>query len=146
MILSFQRIDTEIYFNMENLGFDLKAILDPSCFFLILASANVTNYTNFVNDSSQMDLYNLAIPETSRSPEAAQKFITWATSKDYIQLVAEESGWVSVPPGTRTSTYENPNYQEVAPFASTVLTSIEAADIESSSKSTNLLEKFIHKV
>ena len=30
-----------------------------------------------------------------------------------------------------TSSYQNPEYQAVAPFASTVLTSIEAADIES---------------
>ena len=85
----------------------------------------------YPNGSNWLWAWSLAIPATSRSPEAAQKFITWATSKDYIELVAEQSGWVSVPPGTRTSTYENPNYQEVAPFAQTVLTSIESADIES---------------
>ena len=59
-----------------------------------------------------------------------KSFITWATSKEYIQLVADKSGWVSVPPGTRTSTYKNPNYQKVAPFANIVLNSIEAADID----------------
>ncbi len=88
---------------------------------------------SYPNGSNWLWSWALAIPETSRSPEAAQKFITWATSKDYIQLVADKSGWVSVPPGTRTSTYENPNYQEVAPFAKTVLNSIESADIESPS-------------
>ena len=92
------------------------------------APAPVASYPN---GSNWLWTWALGIPQTSRSPEAAQRFITWATSKDYIQLVAERSGWVSVPPGTRTSTYENPNYQQVAPFASTVLTSIEAADIES---------------
>jgi sorbitol/mannitol transport system substrate-binding protein len=35
---------------------------------------------------------------------------------------------VSVPPGTRTSTYTNPNYQKAAPFASIVLKSIQTAD------------------
>ena len=85
----------------------------------------------YPNGSNWLWSWALAIPQTSRSPEAAQRFITWATSKDYIQLVAEESGWVSVPPGTRTSTYENPEYQKVAPFAKTVLSSIESADIES---------------
>ncbi|MEL6602134.1 MAG: sugar ABC transporter substrate-binding protein [Cyanobacteria bacterium J06614_10] len=85
----------------------------------------------YPNGSNWLWAWSLAIPATSRSPEAAQRFITWATSKDYIDLVAQESGWVSVPPGTRTSTYENPNYREVAPFAETVLTSIESADIES---------------
>ena len=88
---------------------------------------------SYPNGSNWLWSWALAIPETSRSPEAAQKFITWATSKDYIQLVADKSGWVGVPPGTRTSTYENPNYQEVAPFAKTVLNSIESADIENPS-------------
>lgn len=91
------------------------------------ASAPVASYPN---GSNWLWSWALAIPETSRSPEAAQRFITWATSKEYIQLVAEEQGWVAVPPGTRTSTYENPEYQAVAPFAQTVLSSIEAADIE----------------
>lgn len=87
----------------------------------------------YPNGSNWLWAWSLAIPATSRSPEAAQKFITWATSKDYIELVAQESGWVSVPPGTRTSTYDNPNYQAVAPFAKTVLASIESADIENPS-------------
>lgn len=87
----------------------------------------------YPNGSNWLWSWALAIPETSRSPEAAQKFITWATSKDYIKLVADKSGWISVPPGTRTSTYENPQYLEAAPFAKTVLSSIEAADVENPS-------------
>ena len=86
---------------------------------------------SYPNGSNWLWSWALAIPQTSRSPEAAQRFITWATSKDYIQLVAYESGWASVPLGTRTSTYENSEYQKVAPFARTVLSSIESADIES---------------
>ena len=85
---------------------------------------------SYPNGSNWLWAWSLAIPETSRSPEEARRFITWATSKEYIQMVADKSGWVGVPPGTRTSTYENPNYQEVAPFAKTVLNSIESADIE----------------
>ncbi|MEO1352992.1 MAG: sugar ABC transporter substrate-binding protein [Cyanobacteria bacterium J06635_15] len=103
---------------------DLSQVADKVGF----APAPVESYPN---GSNWLWSWALAIPETSRSPAAAQRFITWATSKAYIQLVADESGWVSVPPGTRTSTYENPNYQEVAPFAKTVLSSIESADIES---------------
>ena len=45
------------------------------------------------------------------------------------QLVAKENGWVVVPPGTRTSTYQNPNYQKAAPFAETVLEAIQSADV-----------------
>lgn len=72
--------------------------------------------------------WNLAIEAASKhQPEAAQ-FIMWATSKDYINLVAEKYGWGRVPPGTRTSTYENPEYQAVAPWADLTLKSILSAD------------------
>lgn len=69
----------------------------------------------------------LAIPESSEYKQAAQTFIEWATSQDYIVMVAEEQGWVSVPPGTRRSTYQNPHYRNAAPFADTVLAAIEGA-------------------
>jgi sorbitol/mannitol transport system substrate-binding protein len=84
---------------------------------------------SYPNGSNWLWAWALAIPKTSKSPEAAERFIAWATSKEYIQLVANENGWVAVPPGTRTSTYQNPNYQKAAPFASIVLRSIESADI-----------------
>ena len=70
----------------------------------------------------------LAIPKTSDAKEAAQKFMTWATSKAYIEMVGESEGWASVPPGTRTSTYDNPKYTEEAPFAGAVLEAIKTAD------------------
>ena len=69
----------------------------------------------------------LAIPQSSESIESAKKFVAWATSKEYLALVAETDGWASVPPGTRKSLYENPEYQKV-PFAAMTLASIEAAD------------------
>jgi sorbitol/mannitol transport system substrate-binding protein len=72
--------------------------------------------------------WNLAIPTTSKQQQAARTFITWATSKEYIQLVAKENGWVAVPPGTRASTYDNPDYQKAAPFASFVRKAIEVAN------------------
>ena len=72
--------------------------------------------------------WSLAIPSTSEHKEAALEFVTWATSKDYIELVASENGWASVPPGTRTSTYERQEYLDAAPFAGLVLKSILSAD------------------
>jgi sorbitol/mannitol transport system substrate-binding protein len=72
--------------------------------------------------------WNLAIPAGSQKVDAAKKFIDWATSKDYLNLVAEKEGWANVPPGTRTSLYENAKYQEAAPFAKMTLESINAAD------------------
>jgi sorbitol/mannitol transport system substrate-binding protein len=75
----------------------------------------------------------LAIPKTSKSQDAAKKFTTWATSKEYIQLAAKDEGWASVPPGTRKSTYANPEYQQAAPFGSFVLKAIESANPNDSS-------------
>ncbi|MGI4859939.1 MAG: ABC transporter substrate-binding protein, partial [Janthinobacterium lividum] len=69
----------------------------------------------------------LAIPKTSKSQAAAKKFATWATSKQYIELVAQDEGWASVPPGTRASTYARPEYKQAAPFGDFVLKAIESA-------------------
>jgi sorbitol/mannitol transport system substrate-binding protein len=71
--------------------------------------------------------WSLAVPAGSKKTEAAQKFISWATSKSYLQLVAAKEGWANVPPGTRTSLYANPEYAKV-PFAKMTLDSINAAD------------------
>ncbi|MBN9336196.1 extracellular solute-binding protein, partial [Devosia sp.] len=72
--------------------------------------------------------WSLAIPASSQNAEAAEKFINWATDKDYLALVAQKDGWANVPPGTRTSLYENPDYQAAAPFAAMTLASINSAD------------------
>jgi sorbitol/mannitol transport system substrate-binding protein len=70
----------------------------------------------------------LAIPAGTQNEAAAKEFINWATSKEYLALVAEKEGWANVPPGSRTSLYENPTYLEAAPFAQMTLDSINAAD------------------
>jgi sorbitol/mannitol transport system substrate-binding protein len=59
----------------------------------------------------------LAIPATSSKAPAAQAFIEWATSKDYIKLVAIERGWSAVPSGTRASTYESAAFRRTNPHA-----------------------------
>lgn len=69
----------------------------------------------------------LAIPAGTQNAEAAKQFIEWATSTDYIELVAAKEGWANVPPGARVSLYENENYKEV-PFAQMTLKSILSAD------------------
>ncbi|MEX3006926.1 sugar ABC transporter substrate-binding protein [Hoeflea sp. TYP-13] len=69
----------------------------------------------------------LAIPAGTQKADAAKEFIEWATSNGYIELVAAKEGWANVPPGARTSLYENPNYKDI-PFAKKTLESILAAD------------------
>ena len=74
-------------------------------------------------------VWSLAMESSSKNKDAAFKFLTWATSKDYLKLVAGKNGWASVPPGTRISTYKNPNYKKAAgAFASIVLNSMLTAD------------------
>jgi len=63
--------------------------------------------------------WNLAIPASTRNPDAAQAFVRWATSREYVQLVARDKGWRLVPAGTRHSTYARQEYREAAPFSAT---------------------------
>jgi sorbitol/mannitol transport system substrate-binding protein len=72
--------------------------------------------------------WSLAVPAGSQKVAAAKKFVAWATSKHYLELVASKEGWVNVPPGTRKSLYENPEYQKAAPFGKLTLESINSAD------------------
>ncbi|WP_176086230.1 sugar ABC transporter substrate-binding protein [Martelella sp. HB161492] len=72
--------------------------------------------------------WNLAIPASTTKGDAAKAFVAWATSKHYTDLVASKEGWRAAPPGTRTSLYENPDYQKAAPFAKMTLDSINAVD------------------
>jgi sorbitol/mannitol transport system substrate-binding protein len=69
----------------------------------------------------------LAIPAGSQKVDAAQKFVAWATSTKYTELVAAKEGWANVPPGTRTSLYANPEYAKV-PFAKMTLDSMNSAN------------------
>ncbi len=71
--------------------------------------------------------WNLAVPAGSQKLDSAKKFIAWATSKEYLELVASKEGWANVPPGTRKSLYANPEYAKV-PFAGITLDSINSAD------------------
>ncbi len=72
--------------------------------------------------------WSLAIPSTTEHAAEALQFATWATSRDYIQLVGETNGWASIPPGTRISTYERAEYLEAAAFAPIVLQLMQTAD------------------
>ncbi len=72
--------------------------------------------------------WSLAIPASSEKVDVAKDFISWATGQGYTELVAENEGWANVPPGTRTSLYENQAYLDAAPFAEMTLKSINSAD------------------
>lgn len=70
-----------------------------------------------------------AIEKNTAHTDAALAFVKWATSKDYVQLVATQLGWGSVPSGVRASTYADAGYKEyAAAFADLVLSIIETQD------------------
>jgi sorbitol/mannitol transport system substrate-binding protein len=73
--------------------------------------------------------WSLGIPQGTADQGAAWKFVSWATSKSYDSLVASKYGWAAVPPGSRTSLYNNPSYQSQAKsFAGITLASIDGTD------------------
>ncbi|MEU5085696.1 sugar ABC transporter substrate-binding protein [Streptomyces sp. NPDC021356] len=68
------------------------------------------------------------IQNASRNPDKAWKFVSWASGKEYEQLVGKTYGWSNVPAGKRASTYENPAYrQEAAAFQEMTKNAIENA-------------------
>jgi polyol transport system substrate-binding protein len=73
----------------------------------------------------------LAIESASKHKSAAWKYISWATSKQYIQFAGQQLGWASVPPGSRYSTYANPNYKKAAgDFATATLDQINSVNVK----------------
>ena len=104
---------------------------DPSTSTVAGKLAYVPAPTVETESSGWLWAWSLAMPETSEKKDAAWSFMSWATSKDYMQLVGSELGWARVPPGTRTSTYEIPEYEEAAAaFAPQTLSAIEAVNVE----------------
>lgn len=65
-------------------------------------------------NSGWLYTWAFAIEKNAPHSAAAEKFIEWASSKKYEDLVGKKLGWSRVPAGKRASTYENPAYQKAA--------------------------------
>jgi|TARA_B100001964_G_scaffold131773_1_gene145609 sorbitol/mannitol transport system substrate-binding protein len=76
----------------------------------------------------------LAVPAGTAQADDAEKFVQWATSKDYINLVGNEIGWGNVPTGTRSSTYDNYNFLAAANFAEAEMKAILSANPSNSTQ------------
>jgi sorbitol/mannitol transport system substrate-binding protein len=73
--------------------------------------------------------WSWSIQQASEQKDSAWKFISWASSKQYEELVGQQIGWSSVPAGKRASTYENQDYLKVASsFAEPTKNAISSAD------------------
>lgn len=89
--------------------------------------------TKVTDASGWLWAWALAIPQNSSDPDTAWEYVSWATSEEYINAAGESlpGGWAAVPPGTRESTYANPNYQAAAQaFAQKTLDAMLAAPID----------------
>jgi sorbitol/mannitol transport system substrate-binding protein len=84
---------------------------------------------NLTKSSGWLWTWSLGVPKGTANEGAAWKFVSWATGKSYDQLVATKYGWAAVPPGTRTSLYNTPQYQQAAKaFAGITIASINSTD------------------
>jgi sorbitol/mannitol transport system substrate-binding protein len=75
----------------------------------------------------------LAIPKTTSKQDLAWKYVAFATGPQYLKEAGAKipGGWAALPPGTRKSTYEIPQYKKAAKaFATQTLDSIAAAPID----------------
>jgi len=73
--------------------------------------------------------WSWSIQQASEKKDNAWKFISWASSKEYEELVGSQLGWSRVPAGKRASTYQNPSYlKEASAFAEPTKAAIEGAD------------------
>ncbi len=73
--------------------------------------------------------WSWSIQQASEKKDNAWKFISWASSRQYEELVGAQVGWSSVPAGKRASTYANQDYLKVASaFAEPTRAAIESAD------------------
>jgi sorbitol/mannitol transport system substrate-binding protein len=84
---------------------------------------------NLTQSSGWLWTWALGVPKGVSDQADAWKFVSWATSKQYDSLVGAKYGWAAVPPGTRTSLYQNPRYTQAAQaFAGITLQSIDSTD------------------
>ncbi len=73
--------------------------------------------------------WSWAIEKKSQKADDAWKFISWASSQKYEELVGAQDGWATVPAGKRESTYQNADYiKAAAAFADPTKKAIEGAD------------------
>jgi polyol transport system substrate-binding protein len=70
--------------------------------------------TNKTRYSGWLYTWAWAIENNAANPAAAYKFISWASSRQYEDLVARKQGWAAVPNATRYSLYQNPAYRKAA--------------------------------
>jgi sorbitol/mannitol transport system substrate-binding protein len=83
--------------------------------------------------SGWLSSWALAIPASGAEKDLAWRYIAWATGPQYGKRAGTKvpGGWATIPPGTRRSTYEIPEYRKAtAAFTQPTLEAIESAPID----------------
>jgi sorbitol/mannitol transport system substrate-binding protein len=87
---------------------------DPSTSLVVGKNGYAPAPVDKTQASGWLYTWSLAIPKVAKDKDDAWKFMAWMTDKEYAKKVGETYGWNRVPPGTRKSTYEIPQYKEAA--------------------------------
>jgi sorbitol/mannitol transport system substrate-binding protein len=107
----------------------VSTIEDPATSNVVGRNGYVWAPTQDGRPSGWLYTWSLAIPATCPYKQAAWDFISWMTSKSYIKMVGEKLGWSHVPPGSRFSSYQIPQYKKLsAVYGPLTLQSINATD------------------
>jgi sorbitol/mannitol transport system substrate-binding protein len=75
----------------------------------------------------------LATRTSSSKADLAWRYISWATGPQYVKEAGTRipGGWPAIPPGTRRSTYQIPEYEKAArAFSRPTLDAIESAPVD----------------
>jgi sorbitol/mannitol transport system substrate-binding protein len=120
----FQQGEVAMWVDATNAGGPVESSSSPIAGDIGYAQSPV----NKTDASGWLWTWAWGIEEASDQKDAAWKFISWASSREYEELVAEEFGWASVPYGKRQSTFDNPAFQEGAPFYQAAKTAISSVD------------------
>ena len=89
--------------------------------------------TELTRASGWLWSWAFAIPTTSSKRDLDWRYIAWATGARYIEEAGPRipGGWAAIPPGTRRSTYEIPEYQRAArAFIKPTLEALESAPVD----------------
>jgi len=92
----------------------VSTIEDPATSNVVGRNGYVWAPTQDGRPSGWLYTWSLAIPATCPHKQAAWDFISWMTSKSYIRTVGEKLGWSHVPPGSRLSSYQIPQYKKLS--------------------------------
>jgi len=132
-------------YNNDQCGMWFDATIAPE--FINVGSTAYAQAPNagFPDSAGWLWAWSFAVPAGTSKVEQANRFIEWATSKEYIQTVANhpDFGWDVVPTGNRKSTYAIPEFQEAYEAAAAEKTAIESASPEATAAKPYLGIQFV---